>query len=72
MALHPAVMKGHLDVVKVLLMTGANVHIQKGEGTTAFHFAAEDYLEIAKGLSMAGADVNIQAKMRQSITLGCF
>jgi tetratricopeptide (TPR) repeat protein len=63
-ALWQAAANGHLDIVKVLLESGANVNIQhKSLGVTALWMAArEGHTEIVKLLLAAGADVKAGAK----------
>jgi ankyrin repeat protein len=61
-ALHCATWKGHLEVVKFLIKTGADVHAQNNNdhwGTTPLHAAAHaNQSAIAQLLIDTGADVN--------------
>ena len=58
-ALHIAVDRGHLEIVKFLVSKKAKINITDPYGDTPLHFAAVlDRLEIAKLLVNAGADKN--------------
>ena len=51
----------NLDLVRDLIVLGANLYWQDDYGRTALHYCGQyDHLEIAKMLIEAGADVNIQ------------
>ena len=51
----------NLDLVRDLIVLGANLDWQDDYGRTALHYCGQyDHLEIAKMLIDAGADVNIQ------------
>ena len=51
----------NLDLVRDLIVLGANLDWQDDYGRTALHYCGQyDHLEIAKMLIEAGADVNIQ------------
>jgi len=60
-ALQGASSNGHLEIVKVLLASGADVNAQGGEYGSALQGASENgHLEIVKVLLASGADVNAQ------------
>ena len=53
--------KANLNLVRDLIVLGANVDWQDNFGRTALHYCGQyDHIEIAKMLIDAGADVNIQ------------
>eukprot|EP00177_Eucheuma_denticulatum_P000859 GFKZ01001553.1.p1 GENE.GFKZ01001553.1~~GFKZ01001553.1.p1 ORF type:complete len:120 (+),score=9.40 GFKZ01001553.1:732-1091(+) len=55
-ALHHAAWAGQLDVVKVLLKNGADVHVTCAAGKSAMYYAAENgYERVALALWYAGA-----------------
>jgi ankyrin repeat protein len=59
--LHVASLKGHTDVVKMLLDRGAKANAKDRWGLTALHVAARGgYQDIAELLLSHGADVNAQ------------
>jgi len=54
--LHAACRNGHIEIVKLLLQHGANVHNTDQKGQTAFHYAAESgYVEVMSLLIEYGA-----------------
>jgi ankyrin repeat protein len=56
-----AVLKGNLEVVKILVEYGACINIQNNNGDTPLMYAVSKGFEaVAKYLVDAGADVNIQ------------
>ena len=56
-----AVLKGNLEVVKLLVECGAIINIQNNSGDTPLMYAVSKGFEaIAKYLIEAGADVNVQ------------
>jgi ankyrin repeat protein len=58
-ALHVAAENGHLDIVKGLISSGADVNIAANNGFTALHFAAQNgHLDIVKKLTSSGANIN--------------
>ena len=60
-ALHYAAMKGHSEVVKLLVDKGADVMSEDTEGQTAMHWAVDGgHLEVIKMLVAKGADVGKQ------------
>lgn len=59
-ALHIAVNKGHIDVIKVLLDNGAHTSLQDIDGDTPLHDAiTKKYHDIIKLLLDANADISI-------------
>jgi len=58
-ALICAAAKGYIDIVKMLLSSGADVNLSNNDGWTALTCAAaKGYIEIVKTLLSSGADVN--------------
>lgn len=54
-----AAKRGQVDLVRLLLQRGANVHALSGNGFSALHYAAEsDHVDVAQLLIDNGADVN--------------
>ena len=52
-------MKGHLEIAKLLLENGANVHAKDNRGWTPIHKAGENgHMEVAKWLIENGVNVN--------------
>lgn len=65
--LHKAVESGSEDIVKLLLLRGANVRSKDNNGRTPLHLAAtKGHLEIAKFLLLNGANVNAKTYSGQS------
>ena len=57
--IHIASQNGHMEVVKFLIETGADINLKNGKGNTAIHMAVGyDYYHIAKLLLDKGADPN--------------
>ena len=57
-ALHAAVERGHVEVVRKLLQAGADVNIANEKGRTPLHYAFEKGLAIIKDMLLqAGADI---------------
>ncbi|XP_047216032.1 protein phosphatase 1 regulatory subunit 27-like [Girardinichthys multiradiatus] len=60
-ALHEAVLTGNLEVVKLLIKYGADVHQRDEDGWTPLHMACSDgYPEIARYLLSMGASTEAQ------------
>lgn len=60
-ALHEAVLTGNLDVVKLLIKYGADVHQRDEDGWTPLHMACSDgYPEIARYLLAMGASTEAE------------
>lgn len=70
--LHLAAEKGHLEVARLLLGHGADVHARdQGDHATPLHWAAgEGHLELARLLVGQGADVNATGDMHERGPLG--
>ncbi|MCJ1430169.1 Ankyrin-2 [Sticta canariensis] len=61
-----AAREGHIEIVKLLLNTGADINFENEHGNTALHLAVEEnHLEIVKLLLNAEADVGIK-KLRKT------
>ena len=59
-ALHRAVLRGHMDIVDLLINNGANVNLKSESGDTALHYAAKkNHIDIVEMLLKNGADINI-------------
>jgi len=55
---------GHIEIVNMLLSSGADVNLSNNDGWTALICAAaKGYIQIAKMLLSAGADVNHSRKV---------
>ncbi|XP_013862349.1 protein phosphatase 1 regulatory subunit 27 [Austrofundulus limnaeus] len=60
-ALHEAVLTGNLEVVKLLVKYGADVHQRDEDGWTPLHMACSDgYPEIARYLLAMGASTEVE------------
>ena len=60
-ALHEAALKGHLDIVKLLIDHGAEVNVRAENGDTPLHDASENgHLSVVKLLLERGADPKIE------------
>lgn len=60
-ALHEAVLTGNLDVVKLLIKYGADVHQRDEDGWTPLHMACSDgYPHIARYLLAMGASTEAE------------
>ncbi|KAK5856509.1 hypothetical protein PBY51_008098 [Eleginops maclovinus] len=60
-AIHEAVLTGNLEVVKLLVKYGADVHQRDEDGWTPLHIACSDgYPEIARYLLLAGASTEVE------------
>ncbi|WP_290702514.1 ankyrin repeat domain-containing protein, partial [Amphritea sp.] len=53
-----AVQTGNLDLVKLLVMLGADVNLKAAEQSAPIHLAAEESSEVFQYLIQAGADIN--------------
>lgn len=61
--LHFAAQKGHIEIVKYLIKSGAQIEFKNLTGTTPLHWAAQNgHLEIVKILISHGADPNSKNK----------
>lgn len=59
--LHVAALQGHTEIVKFLMLKGANVNSKNPEGDTPLHLALrEGHLEIARSIIFAGGDPSIK------------
>ena len=61
-ALHLAIWKGHLEMVKLFLTKEENINAQNKKGETALHWASciGENLDVIKLLLEKGANVNAQ------------
>lgn len=67
--MHPK--NGHIDVVKELLLRGANVNALNSSGNTPLHMAREyDYFWCCKCLIEANADVDIKNEAGHAANTG--
>lgn len=65
--LHYAALKGHTQVVRILLSGGASIHAQDAYGWTALHAAANNgHADVVKVLVQADADPTIPDKKGQT------
>ena len=65
--LHKAVLKGHIDIVKLLLVAGADkdedINVKNNYGNTPLHYAAaNDHTDTVKLLLDAGADKEVKCE----------
>jgi len=66
-AIHFASQKGHVEVVRELLASGASVKAKNRKGLTALHFAAQSsHLELVKYLVKKGADITTKTNGGQT------
>ena len=66
-ALHRAAQGGNVDIVKVLIVKGADVNAKDNDGETALHWAAQEgHFEVAKVLIEKGADVGAKDKNNET------
>jgi ankyrin repeat protein len=62
-ALHVAVLRGHAEVVRILLKRGANPTAQDKHGRTPFHEASrQGHVELVRMILERGADPTVQDK----------
>ncbi|KAJ7788289.1 ankyrin repeat-containing domain protein, partial [Mycena olivaceomarginata] len=63
--LHYASLRGHTDVAKFLIETGADVNVTDKDGVTPLHYTSlQGHTDVAKFLIDKGADVNATNKDR--------
>jgi len=66
-ALHYAAEYGHLEIVELLLVNGANVNRRDDDKATPLYFAAVGgFVDVARLLLDYGADINARDKARES------
>ena len=66
-ALHHATMRNRIDVIKLLLLEGADVNKQNDGKETPLHLAAQfNKTEVARLLIQNGADVNIRNDVNET------
>jgi ankyrin repeat protein len=66
-AIHFASQKGHLEVVRELVTSGASVKAKNRKGLTALHFAAQNsHLELVKYLVKKGVDITAKTNGGQT------
>tara|TARA_R110001592_G_scaffold18816_14_gene77850 strand:+ start:53790 stop:54098 length:309 start_codon:yes stop_codon:yes gene_type:complete len=59
--LHAAAYNGHIDIINMLISSGANVNSTNRIGQTALHISAQyGYIDIVRSLLDAGADRTIR------------
>lgn len=63
-AIHFAAQKGHLEVVRALLSSGASVKSSTRKGLTPLHYAVQgSHVELIKYLAKKGADLTAKTKV---------
>ena len=68
-----AAARGHLDIVRILIESGALLNTVDKHGLTALHHAVRrHHFSIAKFLCEAGANVNLQDKVWASLFIYLF
>lgn len=66
-ALQAASQNGHMEIIKILLRTKAEVEIEDKDGDRAVHHAAfGDEPAVMEAIARAGADLNARNKRRQT------
>ena len=67
-AIHFASQKGHLEVVRELLASGASVKAKNRKGFTALHFAAQNsHLDLVKYLVRRGVGITTKTNAQKCI-----
>jgi ankyrin repeat protein len=66
-AIHFASQKGHVEVVRELLASGASVKAKNRKGLTALHLAAQNsHLDLVKYLVKKGTGITVKTKGGQT------